>query len=143
VNVELERVEPYDLKQMRRFTPALVAGWIAEEFSRGTAECMKLSRGEAADQVGRELRGFMPGDSFSDLSWKTAVSWESMDPILVPVWVFAVRYRPDKAPLRVVINGQTGKITGKVPLSVWKIVTAIVLALAAIAAVVYFAGHRG
>jgi hypothetical protein len=80
----------------------------------------------------------MPGDSFSDLAWRTTVSWESLDPILVPVWVFAVRYRADKPSLRVVINGQTGKITGKVPLAAWKVITAIVLALAAIAAVIYF-----
>jgi hypothetical protein len=35
-----------------------------------------------------------------------------------------------------VINGQTGKIAGKVPLSVWKIVIPIVLVLAAIAAII-------
>lgn len=72
----------------------------------------------------------MPGDSFSDLTYRTSVSWESLDLILVPVWVFAVRYRDDKDPLRVVINGQTRKISGKVPLSAWKIVLTILVVLA-------------
>jgi hypothetical protein len=139
---ELQNVEPFDLKQMRRFSPALVSGWIAEEFSRTADACMIASRGEANDHVGGQLRAFMPGDSFSDLAWRTTVSWESLDPILVPVWVFAVRYRADKPSLRVVINGQTGKITGKVPLAAWKVITAIVLALAAIAAVIYFKEYR-
>lgn len=138
-NAELERIEPFDLKQMRRFAPALVSGWIAEEFAKGAGDCEKLSRSEAMDQIGGKLRRFMPGDSYSDLAWKTVVSWESMDPILVPVWVFAVRYRNDKPPLRVVINGQTGKIVGKVPLSPWKIIFAIVVVLALIAAIIYFA----
>src|SRR3954471_9988195 len=138
-NAELERVEPYDLKQMRRYSPALVSGWIAEEFARPATECEKSSRGEAMDQIGGKLRSFMPGDSYSDLTWKSSVSWESMDPILVPVWVFAVRYREDKAPLRVVINGQTGKISGKVPLSAFKIIATILFVLAAIAAAIYFA----
>jgi hypothetical protein len=44
--------------------------------------------------------------------------------------VFAVRYRGDKDPLRVVINGQTGKIVGKVPLSLWKIMFTIIAILA-------------
>ena len=78
----------------------------------------------------------MPGDSYSDLAWKTTVSWESMDPMFVPVWVFAVRYREDKPPLRVVINGQTGTIHGKVPLSPIKIIIAILFVVAAIV------GHR-
>jgi hypothetical protein len=137
-NAELQAIEPFDLKQLRRFSPALVSGWIAEEFSRDSAECMKSSRGEAADQIGEQLRRFMPGDSYSDLAYRTAVGWESLDPILVPVWVFAVRYRQDKPPLRILINGQTGSIAGKVPLSVAKILAVIAVALAAIAAIVWF-----
>ena len=138
-NAELERVEPFRLEQMRRFDHALVSGWIAEEFSCGADECERASRREAVDRIGDKLRRFMPGDSYSDLTWKTTVSWESMDPVLVPVWVFALRYRENKEPLRVVINGQTGKVTGKVPLAAWKIVLAIAVVIAAIAAIIYFA----
>ena len=134
-NAELQAAEPFDLKQLRRFSPALVSGWIHEEFSRGAGECQRLSRGEAVDEVGSRLRRFMPGDSYSDLAWKTIVEWESLEPVLVPVWVLALRYRGDKPPLRVVINGQTGKVAGKVPLSWWKIALPIVLVLGAIAAI--------
>ncbi|MFT3692893.1 MAG: hypothetical protein QM831_07115 [Kofleriaceae bacterium] len=141
-NDELQRVEPFDLKQMRRFSPELISGWITEEFSREREECMKLSRHEASDQVGQKLGRFMPGDSYSDLAYRTTISWESMEPILVPVWVFAVRYREDKPPLRVLINGQTGQIAGKVPLSWWKITLAIVVGLAAIAGLIWFFGHH-
>jgi hypothetical protein len=141
-NAELERIEPYDLKQMRRFSPALVSGWIAEEFARPAGECEKSSRGEAVDLIGGKLRRFMPGDSYSDLSWKTIVSWESMDPLLVPVWVFAVHYREDRAPLRVVINGQTGKIVGKVPLSWWKITLAIALLVATVVVAMILVRHH-
>lgn len=142
-NAELQSVEPFDLRQLRRFSPALVSGWIHEEFSRGSDECQRMSRTEAVDEVGLRLRRFMPGDSHSDLAWRTAVEWESLDPILVPVWVLALRYREGKAPLRVVINGQTGKVAGKVPLSWWKVTLGIVVALAVIAAVIFlFAGHK-
>ncbi|CAN5794644.1 hypothetical protein BH11MYX3_BH11MYX3_32560 [soil metagenome] len=142
-NNELEAVEPFDLKQLRRFTPALVSGWITEDYSRAIDECTQLSRGEAADQVGRKLGPHMPGDSFSDLTFKTTVQWESMEPVLVPIWVLAVRYREDKPPLRVVINGQSGKITGDVPLSVYKILITIGVVIAAIVAIVIAtrAGH--
>ncbi len=133
----LGMLEPFDLCQLRRFTPALVSGWICEEYSRDAEACSRTSRTEAIEAVGDKLRAFMPGDSYSDLSWRTTVEWESLDPILVPVWVLAVRYRDDKDALRIVINGQTGRIAGTVPLAWWKIAIAIGLVLAAIVAVIY------
>jgi hypothetical protein len=134
---ELGAIEPFDLKQMRRFDHALVSGWIAEEFSRDSDECERASRAEAVEQVGSKLRRFMPGDSYSDLEWRTRVGWESLDPVLVPVWVLALRYREDKAPLRVVINGQSGRVAGKVPLSAWKVTLGVLVLLATIAAIAY------
>lgn len=124
---ELGGIEPFDFRQMRRYSPALVSGWIAEEFARPLDECRVASQREALDEVGARLRRFMPGDGFSDLDWRAQIAWESLDPVLVPVWMFAVRYRGDRPPLRVAINGQTGEIAGKVPVSWPRIVAALVL----------------
>jgi hypothetical protein len=142
-NRELAAIEPFDFKQLRRYAPALVSGWITEEWAASVDHCTRMCRSEALDDVGGKLRRFMPGDSFSDLHWRTSVSWESLDPILVPVWVFAVRYRDDKPPLRVVINGQTGAIAGKAPIVWWKVALAVVpvLIVAAIIAYLYWRGQ--
>jgi hypothetical protein len=135
-NAALQAIQPYDLLQLRRYTPAVVAGWIAEEFSRDPDVCLRVSRSEALDEIGLRLRRFMPGDSHSDLSWRTTLQWESLVPVLVPVWVLAVRYRDDRPALRVVINGQSGAIAGKVPLAWWKIALALVIVAAVIAAII-------
>ncbi len=129
-NDELEQLEPFDLRQTRRYSPALVAGWIAEEFSRSAADCEQLARGETSTLIGKQLHDFMPGDSHRDLVMQTTVTWETLDPIYVPVWMFALRYRADKPALRVAINGQTGKIHGDVPLAWWKIALAIAFGVA-------------
>jgi hypothetical protein len=134
---ELGNTLPFDLGQMRRFDPALVSGWIAEEFSRDAGDCERASRTEAVEHIGEKLRRFMPGDGYSDLTWRTSVAWESFDPVLVPVWVLALRYREDRPPLRVVINGQSGKVAGKVPLSPWKVALGVIALLAVIAAIAY------
>ena len=134
---ELGRIEPFDLKRMRRYDNALVTGWIAEEFAWTADQCERACRTEAVDQIGSKLRRFMPGDSYSDLSWRTRVAWESIDPILVPVWVLALRYRDGKPPVRVVINGQTGKVAGKVPLAWWKVTLGVLLFAAVAAAIAY------
>ena len=134
-HAELQAIEPYDYLQLRRYSPAVITGWIAEEFSRDGDDCRRACRDEAIDEVGLRLRRFMPGDSHSDLSWRTQVTWESLAPILVPVWVLAVRYRDDRPALRVVINGQTGAIAAKVPLVWWKIALAVALVAAVAAAI--------
>lgn len=133
---ELNAVAPFEMQQLRRYAPALVSGWVAEEFARAPDDCLRASRREAIDDVGLALRGFLPGDSHNDLRWRTTVQWESLDPILVPVFVFAVSYAEDRPLLRVVINGQTGRIAGRAPLVAWKIVVAVIaLAVIAIAVV--------
>ncbi|HET7500010.1 MAG TPA: hypothetical protein VFK02_03380 [Kofleriaceae bacterium] len=141
-DAELSAIEPYELLHVRRYSPAVVTGWIAEEFSRSPDDCRRASRGEALDEVGLRLRRFMPGDSHSDLTWRTRVAWESLDPVLVPVWVLAVRYRDDRPPLRVVINGQTGAVAGRAPLAWWKVAIACAATLA-IAALIAWLVHGG
>jgi hypothetical protein len=142
-DAELHAIQPYDLLHLRRYSPAVVTGWIAEEFSRDADDCRRASRGEAVDEVGARLRRFLPGDSHCDLTWRTTVQWETLDPILVPIWVFAVRYRDDRPLLRVVINGQTGAIAGKVPLVWWKIALALAVVGALVAAIVVLARGGG
>jgi len=142
-DAELHGLEPFDLLHLRRFTPAIISGWCAEEFARSPDDCRRASRAEAVEQVGLRLRRFLPGDSHNELTWQTTVRWESLDPVLVPVWVLAVRYRDDRPALRVVINGQTGAVSGKVPLTWWKIALALGAAAAVILAVVLALSRGG
>jgi len=134
---ELAGIEPFDFRQMRRYNPVPVSGWIAEEVARPLDECRVASQREALEEVGARLRRFMPGDGFSDLDWRAEIVWESLDPVLVPVWMFAVRYRGDRPPLRVAINGQTGEIAGKVPVS-WPRIIAALVVLAAIGLAIFW-----
>lgn len=138
----LRALEPYDLRQLRRFTPALTAGWIHEEYARSRVLCEVTARAAANDQIGTDLRGFMPGDSHADLHWRTHVQWESLDPLLVPVWMFVVRYRDDKPAIQIAINGQTGRVAGRAPVAWWKVVVTLA-ALVAIAALIAWTQRGG
>jgi hypothetical protein len=78
----------------------------------------------------------MPGDSHRDVRHDTRLEAESLDVCLVPVWVLAARYAPEKPPLRVVVNGQSGEVYGKVPLS-WVKVLLTVLGVVALGVLLY------
>jgi hypothetical protein len=116
-NDEIEGIEPFDLRTLVRYTPALVSGWVSEEPSRMHDECRELARREATTRVGQMLGAFLPGDDVRHLHHRTVLEEESIDLTLVPVWVFAIRYDDDKPPIRVLVNGQTGKVFGRVPIS--------------------------
>jgi len=142
-NVELEKVEPFDLRVLARYTPALVAGWVAEEPSLTRGECLELARKEALERVGRRLGGFMPGDSHRDLRHETRLEEESLELCLVPMWVLAVRYAPEKPPLRVLVNGQSGEVYGRVPVSWVKVLLTVVLVLGVALGLWWLLGGRG
>jgi hypothetical protein len=142
-NAELERVEPFDLRLLARYTPALVAGWVAEEPSLAREECLRMAREEALGRVKRRLEAFMPGDTHSGLKHETRLEAESLEVCLVPVWVLAARYAPDKPPLRVVVNGQSGEVYGRVPLSWVKVALTVLAAVALGALVAWLVGGGG
>jgi len=139
-NDELESVEPFDLRALSRYNPGLLAGWIAEEPSLAADVCMREAQVETRETIERDLKAFMPGDSSGKIQAEVAFSDEVAHLVLLPVWVFALRYRDDKPPIRIVINGQNGQVGGRIPLSWPKIGLALVLFLALIAAVILIAG---
>lgn len=141
-NVELEALEPFDLRTMRRYTPAVLSGWVAEEPTMAQAECYALARREALEKIGRDLSGFMPGDSHHGLTHETRLDHETLELLYVPLWVLAIRHDPREPPFRVLINGQTGAIHGKAPLSWVKIVLAVLLVILLIAAPFVLAAAR-
>lgn len=130
-NDELEAVEPFDFRALRRYSPGLVSGWAVETPTRDLAACLELARGELLSNVEERLARFMPGEMHSDLQCSSTLEHESAEPILVPVWVLALKYDEQKPALRVLVNSQTGKVAARVPWAWGRIVTAIVLALAA------------
>jgi DNA-directed RNA polymerase subunit RPC12/RpoP len=129
-NEELQRVEPFDLRALRRYSPELVAGWPTEEPSLAADACLQLAHDEGMSGVGGQLGSFMPGDSYDNLRFDTALREEVLDLVLLPVWVFALRYDEEKPPIRVLVNGQSGRIHGRIPRSGWKIAIVVLAVLA-------------
>ncbi len=111
---------------LARYEPALVAGWVAEEPSLSREECLKMARAEAVERMKQRVDRFMPGDSHRMQHLETRLSAESLEVCLVPVWVLAARYDPEKPPLRVVVNGQSGEVHGEVPISWVKVALTVV-----------------
>ncbi|MDH5493328.1 MAG: hypothetical protein OEY14_15345 [Myxococcales bacterium] len=128
-NEELERIEPFDLRALVRYGPGVISGWVSEEPSLSAEQCLALARQETSAEIGRRLRGFMPGDSHRELRYQSWMSAEDLAAALLPIWVLPIRYAADKPMVRLLVNGQTGALTGKAPLSTPKVVAATLAGL--------------
>jgi hypothetical protein len=141
-DVELEGIEPYDLRTLARFNPSILAGWIAEDPSIVPAECQQRARMEIEALIGRRLAAHMPGDKHRSLQYQWRTQHDDLELVMLPVWVLAVRYEKDKPPVRLVVNGQTGQVHGKSPLSWPKIIALSVSVIAVIVAIALVMGSR-
>ena len=120
-NDELEAIEPFDLRALTRYEPALLSGWMAEEPTVSPDDCLTNAHAEGVRMIGRKLNAFLPGDSHHALEHRTELTHEEVALCLLPIWVFAVRYHPERPIVRILVNGQTGQVGGRVPRSPLKI----------------------
>ncbi|MEZ4448001.1 MAG: hypothetical protein R3B09_00895 [Nannocystaceae bacterium] len=125
-NAELEAIEPFDLRALHRYTPRLLSGWIAEEASRTAEECQRLAAEEAVAAVQGRIARMLPGDKHRGLEVRAHLSDMNQELALMPVWVLPVRYQADKV-VRLLVNGQSGKVHGKAPRSWTKIIGLILV----------------
>ncbi len=132
-NDALESIEPFDLRALRRYRPEFLSGWTAEEATLSRAQCLAQAREESQAEVYERVKAFLPGDRQRDLRCEVSLEDEVADLVLLPVWVFTLRYAEGKPPLRLLINGQTGRAVGHVPLSAPRIAFALLLGLGLIA----------
>jgi hypothetical protein len=135
-NPEVQAIEPFELDRLCRYSPALIAGWSAEEPSLPPEECLRLARTEGQEAIRRALHEFMPGDEVGELRHATVFDEESVDLTLVPVWVFAFRPSRRGSAFRVLVNGQTGRVSGALPFAWGKLGVVIALAVLAVGTVV-------
>lgn len=140
-NDELEHIEPFDLRALRRYDDALVAGWISEDPSLPQDQCLQQARAEVTTLLRKRLAAFMPGDSHRELQYSTQFHQESLVVCLLPVWVLALRHDAQSPPLRFLVNGQTGKVHGRVPVSWVKVAIAVLLVLLVLGGLYWWVSH--
>lgn len=128
-NPALEAIEPFDLRALRRYSPSFISGWLAEDPSRSQDDCFRMAHEESVAKIRTMLENFMPGDSHRNLQFHTSLSQEVIDLVLLPVWSFALRYAEDRPPVQILVNGQTSRVGGKVPISAVKVTMAVLMGL--------------
>jgi predicted RNA-binding Zn-ribbon protein involved in translation (DUF1610 family) len=127
----LKAIEPFPTREAEAYDTAFLSGHVVEHYQVVLIEASQ----RAQDQMHATLEALcgqqVPGDTFRNLRIHPAYDGRTFKHVLVPVWLLAYTYGGKL--FQVVVNGVTGKIAGRHPYSVWKIVGAIAVALVIVA----------
>ncbi len=130
-----DALAPWDLTQLRPYTPEVLAGFRAEGYTVKVDDGLIEARAHMNQVIERDVRFDIGGDRQRVGSIDTKVSDLTFKHILLPVWMAAYKYRGKT--YRFVINGRSGRVQGERPWSVIKITLAVIAGLIVAAAVGY------
>jgi hypothetical protein len=131
---EANALEPFDIGKSLPYAPALTAGLTAEHPTVPHDQAHATAREELGRREAEAIAtSHLPGDSHRALQTTTALDVEAVRLVLLPVWIAA--FRGPSGALRLLVNGQTGEVVGKVPKSKAKIGCAIAGALLVLMAI--------
>jgi predicted RNA-binding Zn-ribbon protein involved in translation (DUF1610 family) len=121
----LRQVEPFPTQEVVPYDTAFLSGHVVEHYKVVLIEAAEQSQQQMHAALERLCAAQVPGDTHRNLRVFPTFSGRTFKHVLVPVWLLAYNYRA-KA-FQVIVNGYTGKIAGKYPISIWKVLLVILL----------------
>jgi DNA-directed RNA polymerase subunit RPC12/RpoP len=136
-----ESLEPYNMDEGLAFTPAILSGAQASRADISAEESKKRADERIASSMQNTLRSTVVGySSVIPTSTKLNIPKGMASPTLFPMWIITTN--KDNKTYTFAINGQTGKLTCDVPISVPKAISWFIgisaISLAIIALIMYF-----
>lgn len=126
-----DALAPWELAALHDYRPAYLAGFEAEGYSIDLASGHERARNEMASIIASDVRRDIGGDAQRITGIQTDQRAETFKHILLPVWSAAYKYNGKS--YRFVVNGQSGRVQGERPWSIWKIALAVLAVLIAVA----------
>ena len=111
----MDSIEPFDYSELKEFSTAYLPGFIADKYDVSAEQAGIRANKRAEETVERCIRDTVKGydtvmTNYSDIKIKRgAVKYA-----LMPVWILNTKWNNED--YLFVMNGQTGKFVGKLPI---------------------------
>jgi predicted RNA-binding Zn-ribbon protein involved in translation (DUF1610 family) len=130
----LRQVEPFPTQEVLPYDTAFLSGHVVEHYKVVLMEAAQASLAQMHAVLEQLCARQIPGDTYRNLQIRPTFSGRTFKHVLVPIWLLSYTYGPRA--FQVIVNGYTGKIAGKYPYSIVKILLLILLAIIVIAVVI-------
>lgn len=126
----LRQVEPFPTAESVSYDTAFLSGHVVEHYKVVLVEAAERSREQMIEKLRQLCAAQVPGDTHRHLQIHPSFSGQTFKHLLVPIWLLTYNY--GRKAYQVLANGYTGRIAGKYPISVWKVLLLILAALVVI-----------
>lgn len=124
----LRKLEPFPTtSDLAPYDPSYLSGWVAEQYQIDLLAASQLSRQRMDNDIRNMCISKIPGNTYRNLQVNAQYSEQTFKHILLPIWLATYTYGAKT--FQVAVNGYTGKIAGKYPLSWVKVTIAVVIGL--------------
>lgn len=108
-------IHPYDLSEMEPYASGYLSGFLAEKRDISEAAAKEETIREASDYASSMMK---QNHSFNSLSGQTRFQPTHVESkyVLLPAWVLTYKGGKDGVPFYYMMNGQTGRVCGKLPI---------------------------
>ncbi len=116
----MDMLEPFPYERLKNFRSPYLAGFYAEKYNENEDQLLPRAKRKVEPFIEDYIRSTMPGYTTVNYTDKRIDSrMEAAEFALLPVWV--LHYDYDKLEHTFAMNGQTGTISGKPPISMGKV----------------------
>lgn len=136
----LNMIEPYDTNDNKAYKPEYLAGFGAERYSIGLKDAWEKAKqfiksklnGAITSKIMQQynadhVRNLQVNTNFADVTYKY---------LMLPVWISSFTFSGKI--YQFMVNGQSGKVGGKYPVSPWRVLVAILIVVVVIGLIMYF-----
>lgn len=131
----ITKVEPFQLSGLLDYKTEYLSGFLAERYSIPLKEGWSDAKGIIDRKIENGIQRQVHGDVVQIVSVSTDYNDITYKHILLPLWISSFHF--NNTVYRFLVNGQTGKVSGKSPISPIKVTIAILIALA-VSMVIWF-----
>ncbi len=129
------KLNNWNFEELMPYNEQYLSGFTTEIYQLGLKDGFDQAKTVMEPTIDEDVRTDIGGDEQRVHSKNTQYSNITFKHILLPIWLTSYKY--NNKSYSILINGQTGELEGNYPVSVWKVIIAIVLGLGLIA-VIYF-----
>ncbi len=136
-------IQPFNLKELTLYNPKYLAGFAAEKYQNGVKKIWERAKDLIRQRIRNDINVIIlrSADVVGTININTSYNDVTYKHMLLPVWISAYMFRGKL--YNFYINGQTGEVQGKSPISVFKVIVAILIGAAVLALIALWISSNG
>ena len=122
---EVNKISPFGLNEVVNYDSRFILGHGSEVYQKDIQEGYKVADDIMDAEIRSQVTRRIPGDTHRNVRVNTRKSKVTFKHLLLPVWLAAYQFKGKT--YRFIVNGETGKISGKKPTAWGKVIAAILI----------------